>query len=154
MTSHITKRKIEKLTGRKIDAGVWEEFCSFYLTDVASCFLDCEPHAVRKVAEGAEVADGNTRRTKFRIVGCTGTEDSGDCPTGMTTTMTKADVERILAHHIDDRVWERFIGDDNERDQMERGLIDAFTHIRLIELAAQMETETGDTDIQYLHESI
>ena len=64
----------------------------------------------------------------------------------MTTIITKADVERILAHHIDGRVWERFIADDNERDQMERGLIDYFTYIRLIELAAQMEAEAKGTD--------
>ena len=136
MTSHITKRKIEKRIGREIHVRDWEEFCSFHLMDVASCFLDFEPHATGQVAA----------HTKFRIVGCEGTQGREDDSTGMTTIITKADVERILAHHIDERVWERFIADDNERDQMERGLIDYFTYIRLIELAAQMEAEAKGTD--------
>ena len=60
--------------------------------------------------------------------------------------VTKEEVERILAYDIDGEVWERFIADDNERDQMERGLIDYVTYIQLVQLAAQMEAEAKCTD--------
>jgi hypothetical protein len=136
MTSHITKKKIEKRIGREIHVRDWEEFCSLHLKDVVSCFLDFEPHAARQVAA----------RIKFRIVDCEGTQDAGDGATGMITTLAKEDVERMLAYHIDDRVWGRFIADDYERQQMERGRIDLFTYSSLIQLAQQMETEAGCTD--------
>jgi hypothetical protein len=111
MTTHITKRKIEKCIGKHICDADWDGFCAIHLMEVASCFLDCKPHDTVRVA------------------------------------VTKEEVECILAYHVDDEVWERFIADDNQRDQMERGLIDDFTHIALIELKKQMEAEGGGTGI-------
>lgn len=143
MTSHITKMKIEKRIGREVHVQDWEEFCSFRLMDVASCFLDFEPNATGQVAAC----------TKFRIIGCAGTQAAGDGKTGMVPALAKEDVERMLDHHIDDEVWGRFIADDYERQQMERGRIDLFTYSSLIQLTHQMEAEAGVVDTNMLLEN-